>query len=136
MEVVDLCRRGRIPVTPTAARLHRRKPQYHADWILCDTSPLEDALEEDHLEAIVRRRFCPSRSQVQLCSRSGAVKHRRKVAAKLDDPGDVPSQELQTQHQALLDGAYAGYRGGSRQAEGSRECGHIAQCRYANARAP
>ena len=53
VEVVNLAVGGESP-SRRLQRLHEEGGRYQADWILCDASPLDHALEEDHLEAIVR----------------------------------------------------------------------------------
>src|SRR5208337_2502700 len=53
VEVVNLSVAGESP-SRRLQRLREEAGRYQADWILCDASPLDHALEEDHLEAIVR----------------------------------------------------------------------------------
>jgi hypothetical protein len=52
VEVVNLAVAGGSP-SRRLQRLREEGGRFQADLILCDASPLDHALEEDHLEAIV-----------------------------------------------------------------------------------
>ncbi len=103
VEVVNLAVSGESP-SRRLQRLHEEGGRYQADWILCDASPLDHALEEDHLEAIVRRNppIEPPFDYVR------AALQRAGVTAA--DSPEVFRRKLRSEHQALLDGAYAGWR--------------------------
>ena len=53
IEVVNLAVSGDSP-SRRLQRIREEAGRFQADWILCDASPLDHALEENHLETIVR----------------------------------------------------------------------------------
>jgi GDSL-like Lipase/Acylhydrolase family len=103
VEVVNLSIAGESP-SRRLRRVREEGGRYQADWILCDASPLDHALEEDHLEAIVRgsrAREVPFEYVREALVRAGVT------------PADSPDsfrRKLSGEHEALLDGAYAGWR--------------------------
>ena len=103
VEVVNLAVAGESP-SRRLQRLREEGGRYQADWILCDASPLDHALEEDHLEEIVRR---SSEIEIPFDYVRKALKRAGVVAA---DDSATFRRKLQTEHEALLDGAYAGWR--------------------------
>ncbi len=108
VEVVNLAVAGESP-SRRLQRLREEGGRYQADWILCDASPLDHALEEDHLEEIVRR---SSEIEIPFDYVREALKRAGVVAA---DDSATFRRKLQTEHEALLDGAYAGWRAESDQ---------------------
>ncbi len=103
VEVVNLAVAGESP----SCRLERMREEggrYQANWIVCDASPLDHALEEDHLEAIVR-----SKPAIEAPFAYVREAIKRAGVSAADSP-TVFRRKLQNEHQALLDGAYAGWR--------------------------
>ena len=74
--------------------------------ILCDASPLDHALEEDHLEAIVR-----SSPAIEIPFQYVREALLRAGVTAADGP-DSFRRKLRGEHEALLDGAYAGWKPG------------------------
>jgi len=102
VEVVNLSVAGESP-SRRLQRLREEGGRYQADWILCDASPLDHALEEDHLEAIVR-------ASPPIEIPFGYVREAllRAGVTAADSP-DSFRRKLRGEHEALLDGAYAGW---------------------------
>ena len=102
VEVVNLAVAGDSP----SCRLQRLREEgwrYQADWILCDASPLDHALEEDHLEAIVR-----SSPAIEIPFGYVRESLQRAGVTSADSPESF-RRKLRKQHEALLEGAYAGW---------------------------
>ena len=81
----------------------KREGDYQADWILCDASPLVHALEEDHLEAIIR-----GSSAIEIPFEYVREALQRAGVTAADSP-DSFRRKLRGEYEALLDGAYAGW---------------------------
>src|SRR5208282_5780145 len=86
-------------------RLREEGGRYQADWILCDASPLDHALEEDHLEAIVR-----SSPAIEIPFEYVREALLRAGVTAADSP-DSFRRKLRGQYEALLDGAHGLERG-------------------------
>src|SRR5208282_1395641 len=84
-------------------RLREEGGRYQADWILCDASPLDHALEEDHLEAIVR-----SSPAIEIPFEYVREALLRAGVTAADSP-DSFRRKLRGEYEALLDGAHAGW---------------------------
>ncbi len=103
VEVVNLAVAGESP-SRRLQRVREEAGRYQANWIICDASPLDHALEEDHLEAIVRG--SPA-IEIPFGYVREALQRARVSAA---DSPDSFRRKLQGEHEALLEGAYAGWR--------------------------
>jgi hypothetical protein len=103
VEVVNLSVAGESP-SRRLQRISEEGGRYQADWILCDASPLDHSLEEDHLEAILR-----SSPAIQIPF--GYVREAlQRATVKSTDSSDSFRRKLRGEHEALLDGAYAGWK--------------------------
>jgi hypothetical protein len=102
VEVVNLAVSGESP-SRRLQRLREEAGRYQADWILCDASPLDHALEENHLEAIVH-------SSPAIEIPFGYVREAlRRAGVSAADSPDSFRRKLRGEYEALLDGAYAGW---------------------------
>lgn len=104
VEVVNLSVSGDSP-SRRLARMAEEAAVYEPDWILCDASVLDVALEEMHLEAVVRAdprpEIPPALDYVrQALDRAGVSP---------TDPPDALRRKLQGEAQALLEGSYEGW---------------------------
>lgn len=104
VELVNLSVSGDSP-SRRLARMAEEAEAYQPDWLLCDASVLDPALEEMHLEAVVRAEPRPEIPAVldhvrQALERSGA------------SPADSPAalrKKLQGEAQSLLEESYKGW---------------------------
>ncbi len=103
VEVVNLAVAGESP-SRRLQRVREEAGRYHADWIVCDASPLDHALEEDHLEAIVR-----GSSAIEIPFGYVREALRRAGVTAADSPASF-RRKLRGEYEALFDGAYAGWR--------------------------
>lgn len=104
VEVVNLSVSGDSP-SRRLARMVDEAAGYQPDWILCDATVLDPALEEMHLEAVVRSEPRPEIPPVldyvrQALDRCGASPE--------DSPGALRGK-LQSQAEAVLRGGYQGW---------------------------
>jgi len=103
IEVVNLAVSGESPSRRLLRMREEAKP-YEPDWILCDATALDPSLEELHLQAIVRSEppiAIPFEYVTAAISRAGV------------STGDSPRQfesKLRGEAEALLNGAYEGWR--------------------------
>lgn len=103
VEVVNLAVSGESP-SRRLLRMREEAEAYEPDWILCDATALDPSLEEMHLQAIVRSEPPPPIPFEYVSAALG----RAGVS-----PGDSPRQfesKLRGEAQALLEGAYGGWR--------------------------
>ncbi len=103
VQVVNLAFPGESP-SRRLMRIHDEAESYQADWIICDVSPLDSALEEDHLDAIVR-------SSPTIPIPFDYVRqalHRAGVTAA--DSPDALRRKLRGEYEFLLAGAFAGWK--------------------------
>jgi len=107
VEVVNLAVSGESP-SRRLLRMALEAERYHPDWVLCDASILDPALEERHLETVLRSRPQP---EVPLGYVAAALR-RSKVSAA-DSPEEF-QRKIRFELKALLDGAYGGWSDFSR----------------------
>ncbi len=103
VEVVNLAVAGESP-SRRLQRVREEAGRYHADWIVCDASPLDHALEEDHLEAIVR-----SSPAIEIPFEYVRAALQRAGVSAADSPAAF-RRKLRGESKALLEGAYSGWR--------------------------
>lgn len=112
VELVNLSVSGDSP-SRRLARMTEEAADYQPDWILCDASVLDPALEEMHLEDFVRSEPRPEIP--------AALDHVRLALERANaSPSDPPAtlrRKLQGEAVSLLDGSYKGW------AEHARELG-------------
>ena len=102
VEVVNLAVAGESP-SRRLQRLREEAGRYQADWILCDASPLDHALEK-----ITSRRL--SAAALPSRSRSEYVREAlQRAGVTAADSPDSFRRKLRGEYEALLDGAYAGW---------------------------
>lgn len=104
VELVNLSVSGDSP-SRRLARMAEEAAGYEPDWILCDASVLDPALEEMHLEAVVRAEprpeIPPALDYVRRAlERSGASP---------TDPPEVLRRKLQREAKGLLEESYKGW---------------------------
>jgi hypothetical protein len=104
VEVVNLSVSGDSP-SRRLARMIEQAPLYEPDWILCDASVLDVALEEMHLEAVVRSDPPPEIPPALVYVRWALE---RAEVSPTDSP-DALRKKLQREGQALLEGSYEGW---------------------------
>jgi hypothetical protein len=103
VEVLNFAVSGDSP-SRRLARLREEGNRFHADWILCDATPLDASLEEDHLRWVTQHAPevpIPFDFVAEALRQCGA------------SPGDSPAEfagKLRAQFRPLLAGAYAGWR--------------------------
>ena len=108
VEVVNLSVSGDSP-SRRLVRMREEAAAYEPDWVLCDATALDPALEEAHLETVARGEPAapiPLDYVREALERAGV------------SPGDSPDafrDKIQGEAQALLEGAYAGWGGFARE---------------------
>lgn len=104
VEVVNLSVSGDSP-SRRLARMTEEAAAYQPDWILCDASVLDVALEEMHLEAVIR-----SDPRPEIPPALGYVREALdRAGVSPTDSADVLRKKLQREAGALLEGAFAGW---------------------------
>ncbi|WP_165068866.1 SGNH/GDSL hydrolase family protein [Paludisphaera rhizosphaerae] len=104
VEVVNLSVSGDSP-SRRLSRMVDEAAGYQPDWILCDATVLDPALEEMHLEAIVRAEPRPEIPPVLDYVRQALDR----CGASPTDPPDVLRGKLQGQAESILQGGYRGW---------------------------
>ena len=103
IEVVNLAVSGDSP-SRRLQRIREEAGRFQADWILCDASPLDYALEENHLETIVH-----SDPPIEI-----PFEYVREALIRADvSAKDSPEQfrlKLRGEAEGLLEGSFAGWK--------------------------
>jgi hypothetical protein len=103
VEVVNLAVSGDSP-SRRLQRLREEAGRFQADWILCDASPLDYPLEEDHLETIIHSEP-PVEIPFEFVREALA---RAEVSAA--DSREAFRLKLRGEIEELLEGSYAGWK--------------------------
>jgi len=110
IEVVNLSVSGDSP-SRRLARMHEEAAALEPDWIWCDATVLDPALEESHLETVARG-DAPAPIPPHLDYVREAL---ARAGVSPSDPPRVFRSKLQRQAESLLKGAYAGWAAFGRQ---------------------
>lgn len=103
IEIVNLAVSGESP-SRRLLRMREEARQYEPDWILCDATALDPSLEERHLQAIVH-----SSPPIPIPFEYVSAALGRAGVSLADSPREFESK-LRGEAQALLEGAYEGWR--------------------------